>query len=45
MPVEEKPITVITNLGAVIKAWVPHWGNCPGSNVHRKEKMRATEVN
>lgn len=37
MPVEVKPITVVTSLGKTIRAFVPHWGNCPGGDSHRKK--------
>ena len=37
MPVDTKPITVITSLGKTIKGFIPHWANCPGANQFRKK--------
>ena len=36
MPVDTKPITVITSLGKTIKAWTPHWIHCPAADRFRK---------
>lgn len=36
MPVDIKPITVITELGKTIRAYVPHWANCPKAETFRK---------
>jgi len=41
MPVEVKPVTVITSLGKTIRAFVPHWGNCSQANTHRKSQQAA----
>ncbi len=38
MPVDIKPITVITSLGKTIKAFTPHWGDCPGGEHFKKQK-------
>lgn len=40
MPVEVKPITVVTATGAVISAFVPHWGACPGAEALRRKRTR-----
>ena len=36
MPVDIKPITVITSLGKTIKAWTPHWASCPKAEKFRR---------
>jgi hypothetical protein len=36
MPVNLPAITVITELGKTIRAYVPHWSNCPGAETKRK---------
>jgi len=36
MPVDIKPITVITSLGKTIKAWTPHWASCSDASKHRR---------
>ena len=36
MPVDAKPITVITELGKTIRAYTPHWSQCPGAEHFRK---------
>ena len=38
MPVDIKPITVITSLGKTIRAFTPHWGNCEGGERFKKQK-------
>jgi hypothetical protein len=35
MPVDTKPIAVITALGKTIRAFVPHWSNCPTADRFR----------
>ncbi len=37
MPVDVPAITVVTNLGHVIKAFTPHWGNCSSGERFRKK--------
>ena len=37
MPVDIKPVTVITLLGKTIKAWTPHWASCSGASQFRKK--------
>ncbi|MBI1926937.1 hypothetical protein HYR99_22170 [Candidatus Poribacteria bacterium] len=41
MPVDAKPITVITELGKTIRAYVPHWASCPGAETFRKASNEA----
>lgn len=36
MPVDAKPITVITELGKTIRAYTPHWSTCPAAETFRK---------
>ena len=36
MPVDIKPITVITSLGKTIKAFTPHWASCADASKHRR---------
>jgi hypothetical protein len=36
MPVDLPSITVITELGHVIKAYTPHWASCPNTQQFRK---------
>lgn len=38
MPVDVKPITVITELGKTIRAYQPHWASCPGADQFKKSK-------
>ena len=42
MPVDVKPITVITSLGKTIKAFIPHWANCLGAKQFRKQSTDGT---
>jgi hypothetical protein len=44
MPVEPKPITVITSLGKTIQAFVPHWTTCPGASQHRQKSSPFGEI-
>jgi hypothetical protein len=37
MPVDIKPVTVITSLGKTIKAFTPHWAGCSGASQFRKK--------
>ena len=37
MPVDIKPVTVITSLGKTIKAFTPHWGNCSSGERFRRK--------
>lgn len=36
MPVNAKPIKVVTEDGKVISAYTPHWGNCTAPDHFRK---------
>lgn len=41
MPVDIKPITVITELGKTIRAYTPHWASCHGAEMFRKPSHEA----
>ena len=40
MPAELPAITVVTEDGRIIKAYRPHWQNCPAVNQFRRSKKK-----
>jgi hypothetical protein len=36
MPVDPKPIVVVTDLGTMVRGYNPHWASCPAAENFRK---------
>lgn len=36
IPVDAKPLKVVTRDGEVIDGWVSHWATCPTADQHRR---------
>lgn len=47
MPVEKEMVKYFIPAGNhadLVKGWLPHWGNCPGADKHRKPKITKQEI-
>jgi hypothetical protein len=45
MPCDAAVVTIVTELGSIIKGRVPHWATCPSAGQHRSRppSKRASE--
>ena len=43
MPVETRIATVVTEAGATVRGYPPHWDRCPARETFRKKKAEEAE--